>query len=47
MVFNYFHSLCLIAEQGRSREEFVSALGSEARVEETKSARAFKGLFGR
>jgi len=46
MVFNYFLALCEISEVGKSREEFVAALGSEARIEEAKATRTFKGLFG-
>ena len=46
IVFNYFLALCEVSEQGKSREEFVAALGSEARIEEARATRAFKGSFG-
>jgi hypothetical protein len=43
---NYFDAICAISDKGKSRDEYVSAMGASARAEEAKTSRMLRGLFG-
>ena len=45
-MMDYLDKINGISAGGKSREEFVAAMGSAARAEEAKTTRMLKGLFG-
>jgi hypothetical protein len=46
MILDYFEKINGISELGKSREEFVTAMGAVQRAAEAKQSRLLQGLFG-